>query len=220
MADLLYHAMVLLNLQVLYECMASYKPASTYRFSDGWLCHKFQDDLCAIVSQHKCCPACSIFIVCSSSLEQRDFSGVCPNRWNHEPSSCLGLDLHSSEHFMYTLFYFGRETWPCFLALGLDIKDVVQGVTYKDVGKVLRSRFGTSGIEEKAARSWKPEIAIHLTHACFWPRISSLYCKQMLKRRLNDCWMNQDIWFPNFSSLVETHRLWSWSTVLLSFWYT
>lgn len=32
----------------------------------------------------------------------------------------------------------------------------VQGVTLEEVSKVLRSRFGTSGIEEKAARPAKP----------------------------------------------------------------
>ena len=37
----------------------------------------------------------------------------------------------------------------------LNFFDLEQGVTYKDVSKALRSRFGTSGVEEKASRPSK-----------------------------------------------------------------
>ena len=46
---------------------------------------------------------------------------------------------------------------PCHASHTWDSCCPPQGVSLEDVSKVLRSRFGTSGIEEKASRPPKPQ---------------------------------------------------------------
>lgn len=49
------------------------------------------------------------------------------------------------------------EVIPCLPVCLLPGLPPLQGVSLEEVSKVLRSRFGTSGIEEKSARPPKPQ---------------------------------------------------------------
>lgn len=113
MADLLYHAMVLLNVQVGVECQAI-----LVADGDGGACAVL---LCCNGHADVACPCCRPRML----------------RRSAQP------DVHAAADQPCSML--------CFL-LAAGCCSPPQGVPMEDVLRVLRQRFGTSGIAEKAAR--------------------------------------------------------------------